>query len=191
MGTAFRKAYVLTRPVQAQHTKGLTWSQKWQCGDSKDFNKNSWNKMDFFLFFFLLFFSFNLNYITLNVCLKHQLRFCVYRLFQVTLDNSSASLLNFHCMKLQKVCLFLFLSFFFFSFLFFFCFKPPVWKLLSRESLLYSWSWVTSGHFFKIGVFSGTELHHCNLCIYCLFFMSWALSSCQVFLRWLLTSPLL
>ena len=120
MGTAFRKAYVLTRPVQAQHTKGLTWSQKWQCGDSKDFNKNSWNKMDFFLFFFLLFFSFNLNYITLNVCLKHQLRFCVYRLFQVTLDNSSASLLNFHCMKLQKVCLFLFLSFFFFSFLFFF-----------------------------------------------------------------------
>lgn len=79
----------------------------------------------------------------------------------------------------------------FFLFFFFFCFKPPVWKLLSRESLLYSWSWVTSGHFFKIGVFSGTELHHCNLCIYCLFFMSWALSSCQVFLRWLLTSPLL
>lgn len=71
-----------------------------------------------------------------------------------------------------------------------FCFKPPVWKLLSRESLLYSWSWVTSGHFLKIGVFSGTELHHYNLWIYCLFFMSWALSSCQVFLRWSLTSPL-
>jgi len=86
--------------------------------------------MDFFLFssFCLLLFVclfFNLNYITLNVCLKHRLQFCVYHLFRVTLDNSSASfVLNFQCMKLEKVSV----SFFFFPLFFLFLMAAAKFK---------------------------------------------------------------
>lgn len=138
-GNSFQKSLFLTRSVQAHHTKGLTWSQKWQCGDARVFNKNSWNKMDFFLFFFLFFFFFlNLNYITRNVCLKHRLQFCVYHLFRVTLDNC------FSCSEfsvyetLKGFCLFLFLSFF--PFFLFFIFFNGCCKIKKIQKWSGAWS---------------------------------------------------
>lgn len=73
---------------------------------------------------------------------------------------------------------------------FFFSFKPPLWKLLSRESLLYSWFWVTSGHFFKL-VYSVRQSCIVVVCGYAVYSSCHELfDSCQIFLRWSISSPL-
>lgn len=72
----------------------------------------------------------------------------------------------------------------------FFSFKPPLWKLLSRESLLYSWFWVTSGHFFKL-VYSVRQSCIVVVCGYAVYSSCHELfDSCQIFLRWSISSPL-